>query len=115
LSLFFFFFFFQAEDGIRDFHVTGVQTCALPILTFASSSIGAPSHLAGELFNQLTSLHILHVPYRGSAPALTDLIGGQVDMMFDKIGRASCRERGEVSGVAVRLKKKKARDAGDVR
>lgn len=52
-------------------------------LTFASSSIGAPSHLAGELFNQLTSLHILHVPYRGSAPALTDLIGGQVDMMFD--------------------------------
>ena len=52
-------------------------------LTFASSSIGAPSHLAGELFNQLTSLQILHVPYRGSAPALTDLIGGQVDMMFD--------------------------------
>lgn len=52
-------------------------------LTFASSSIGAPSHLAGELFNQLTSLHILHVPYRGSAPALTDLIGGQVDIMFD--------------------------------
>ncbi len=54
-------------------------------LTFASSSIGAPSHLAGELFNQLTSLHILHVPYRGSAPALTDLIGGQVDMMFDSV------------------------------
>ena len=52
-------------------------------LSFASSSIGAPGHLAGELFNHMTGLHILHVPYKGSAPALTDLIGGQVDMMFD--------------------------------
>ncbi len=52
-------------------------------LTFASSSIGAPGHLAGELFNQITKLKTLHVPYKGSAPALTDLIGGQVDMMFD--------------------------------
>lgn len=52
-------------------------------LTFASSSIGAPSHLAGELFSQLTTVPLMHVPYRGSAPALTDLLGGQVDMMFD--------------------------------
>ena len=52
-------------------------------LTFASSSIGAPSHLAGELFSQLTGVRLMHVPYRGSAPALTDLLGGQVDMMFD--------------------------------
>lgn len=52
-------------------------------LTFASSSIGAPSHLAGELFSQLTGAPLMHVPYRGSAPALTDLLGGQVDMMFD--------------------------------
>ncbi|MFA5633238.1 MAG: tripartite tricarboxylate transporter substrate-binding protein [Porticoccaceae bacterium] len=52
-------------------------------MTFASSSIGAPGHLAGELFAQLSGLSLMHVPYRGSAPALTDLIGGQVDMMFD--------------------------------
>ncbi|MCD0501602.1 Bug family tripartite tricarboxylate transporter substrate binding protein [Bordetella petrii] len=52
-------------------------------LTFASSSVGAPSHLAGELFGQLAGVRLMHVPYRGSAPALTDLVGGQVDMMFD--------------------------------
>ncbi|MBV7483312.1 tripartite tricarboxylate transporter substrate binding protein [Bordetella sp. BOR01] len=52
-------------------------------LTFASSSVGAPGHLAGELFGQMAGVRLMHVPYRGSAPALTDLIGGQVDMMFD--------------------------------
>ncbi|MBB5215380.1 Bug family tripartite tricarboxylate transporter substrate binding protein [Parapusillimonas granuli] len=52
-------------------------------MTFASSSVGAPGHLAGELFGQMTKLPLMHVPYRGSAPALTDLVGGQVDMMFD--------------------------------
>ncbi len=67
----------SVEELVEQTRMTGAK------LTFASSSIGAPSHLAGELFNQLTSLHILHVPYQGSAPALTDLIGGQVDMMFD--------------------------------
>lgn len=52
-------------------------------MTFASSSVGAPGHLAGELFSQMTKLPLMHVPYKGSAPALTDLVGGQVDMMFD--------------------------------
>lgn len=52
-------------------------------LSFASSSVGAPGHLAGELFGQMAGVRLMHVPYRGSAPALTDLIGGQVDMMFD--------------------------------
>src|SRR5690606_40893663 len=46
--LFFFFFFFQAEDGIRDFHVTGVQTCALPILT-ASCVTKSGVALGGDL------------------------------------------------------------------
>src|SRR3982750_4996935 len=47
--LFFFFFFFQAEDGIRDLIVTGVQTCALPICTACGASSVAPAHTAGMI------------------------------------------------------------------
>ncbi|MYN13918.1 tripartite tricarboxylate transporter substrate binding protein [Pusillimonas sp. TS35] len=53
--------------------------------TFASSSIGAPGHLTGELFKQAIKRNITHVPYKGSAPALTDVIGGQVSYMFDSM------------------------------
>jgi hypothetical protein len=45
----------------------------------ASAGIGAPSHVEGELFKMMTGLNIAHVPYRGGAPALTDLLGGQVN------------------------------------
>ncbi|HEY2254232.1 MAG TPA: tripartite tricarboxylate transporter substrate-binding protein, partial [Variovorax sp.] len=51
-------------------------------LTFASQGNGTSAHLAGELFKNLGKIDITHVPYRGAAPALTDLLGGQVDMMF---------------------------------
>ncbi len=44
----------------------------------ASAGIGSPEHIVGELFKMATGVDMLHVPYRGSAPALTDLIGGQV-------------------------------------
>src|SRR5690606_33181786 len=122
---------------IRDFHVTGVQTCALPIsfnpalysnltydvktdftfigglgrmplvlavnpdfpaknlnefmeivrkdpgkVTSASSGHGSPLHVALELFNQRENVQLLHVPYKGSAPALQDLMSGQVQSMF---------------------------------
>src|SRR5204862_3687812 len=52
-------------------------------INMASAGIGAASHVSGELFKMMTGLNMVHVPYRGSAPALTDLLGGQVQVMFD--------------------------------
>jgi tripartite-type tricarboxylate transporter receptor subunit TctC len=52
-------------------------------VNFASGGIGTPQHVAGELFKIMTGVTMVHIPYRGSAPALTDLIGGQVQVMFD--------------------------------
>jgi hypothetical protein len=51
-------------------------------LNMASGGIGTPSHMAGELFKMMTGVAMVHVPYRGVAPALTDLISGQVQVMF---------------------------------
>jgi tripartite-type tricarboxylate transporter receptor subunit TctC len=51
-------------------------------INIASSSIGSSAHVAGELFKMMTGIRMVHVPYRGAAPALTDLIGGQVQVMF---------------------------------
>jgi len=51
-------------------------------LSFASQGAGTSAHLAGELFNYLAKTDITHIPYKGAGPALTDLMGGQVDMMF---------------------------------
>ncbi|HMA06333.1 MAG TPA: tripartite tricarboxylate transporter substrate binding protein [Ramlibacter sp.] len=51
-------------------------------LSFASQGSGTSAHLAGELFKFLTHTSITHIPYKGAGPALTDLLGGQVDMMF---------------------------------
>jgi tripartite-type tricarboxylate transporter receptor subunit TctC len=50
--------------------------------TMASAGKGAPSHLAGELFKMMAGINMVHVPYRGGGPAVTDLIGGQVEVMF---------------------------------
>ena len=52
-------------------------------ITFASSGSGSSIHLSGEMFKMKTGLNMLHVPYRGSAPAVSDLLGGQVQSMFD--------------------------------
>jgi tripartite-type tricarboxylate transporter receptor subunit TctC len=52
-------------------------------LNMASGGIGNSTHMAGELFKMMTGIEMLHVPYRGSAPALTDLLSGQVQVMFD--------------------------------
>jgi len=54
-------------------------------LSMASSGAGSTIHLSGELFKMLTGINMTHVPYRGSAPALTDMISGQVHVMFDNI------------------------------
>ncbi|MDO9133199.1 tripartite tricarboxylate transporter substrate binding protein [Hydrogenophaga sp.] len=52
-------------------------------ITFASSGSGSSIHLSGEMFKMTSKLNMLHVPYRGSAPAINDLLGGQVQSMFD--------------------------------
>ena len=52
-------------------------------LNMASTGNGTSIHLAGELFNAMTGVHLVHVPYRSPPQALTDLIGGQVQVMFD--------------------------------
>ena len=54
-------------------------------LNFASSGSGTSIHLSGELFKVMTGVQMTHVPYKGSAPALTDLMGGQVQVMFDNL------------------------------
>jgi tripartite-type tricarboxylate transporter receptor subunit TctC len=56
--------------------------------TYASSGNGTTIHMSGAMFTQLTATDILHIPYKGSAPAVTDLLGGQTHMMFDNIPSA---------------------------
>ena len=57
-----------------------------PVLSYASAGNGTPQHLAGELFNTTAGVKMGHIPYRGAGPALNDLIGGQVNVMFDIVG-----------------------------
>jgi tripartite-type tricarboxylate transporter receptor subunit TctC len=54
-------------------------------INMASGGNGSPQHVAGELFKMMAGIDMLHVPYRGAAPALADLIGGQVQVMFDPL------------------------------
>jgi tripartite-type tricarboxylate transporter receptor subunit TctC len=54
-------------------------------INFASTGIGTSVHVSGELFKMMSGFNVLHVPYRGSAPALTDLLGGRVQLMFDAV------------------------------
>jgi tripartite-type tricarboxylate transporter receptor subunit TctC len=55
-------------------------------LNMASSGIGSTSHVAGELFKMMAGVNVIHVPYRGSPPALTDLLTGQVQLYFANLG-----------------------------
>jgi tripartite-type tricarboxylate transporter receptor subunit TctC len=57
-------------------------------LSLASSGNGTPQHVSGELFKQMAGIDLLHVPYRGSGPALADLLGGQVQVMLDAVPSA---------------------------
>lgn len=57
-----------------------------PELSFASAGNGTPQHLAGELFNSQLNVKMAHIPYRGAGPALNDMLGGQVNVMFDILG-----------------------------
>ena len=71
-------------------------------LNMASSGNGSTIHMSGELFKMMTGIDMVHVPYRGGAPALTDLISGQVQVMFDNI--PTCAEHvksGKLRGLAI--------------
>jgi tripartite-type tricarboxylate transporter receptor subunit TctC len=54
-------------------------------VNFASGGVGTSPHLSGELFKAMTGVNLIHVPYRGTAPALTDLLAGQVQVLFDNL------------------------------
>ncbi|GAB2892441.1 tripartite tricarboxylate transporter substrate binding protein [Paralcaligenes sp. KSB-10] len=77
--------------------------------TFASAGVGTSIHLAGELFNSLGHIKMMHVPYKGSGPAMTDLLGGQVDFMFDSITSAKPHiQSGKLKAIAVTTSKRSA-------
>jgi tripartite-type tricarboxylate transporter receptor subunit TctC len=71
-------------------------------VTFASSGSGSSIHLSGEIFRMRSGMKMLHVPYRGSAPAVTDLLGGQVQSMFDNTPSAMPHVKaGKLRAIAV--------------
>jgi tripartite-type tricarboxylate transporter receptor subunit TctC len=71
-------------------------------LTFASSGVGTSPHLSGELFKRMAGFEMTHIPYRGVAPALSDVIPGRVDMMFNTAAGVLQQARaGQVRGLAV--------------
>ncbi len=75
--------------------------------TYASAGVGTSIHLAGALFTYLGKLDMLHVPYRGSGPAVTDLLGGQVDYMFDSITSAKPHiDSGKLKALAITTAKR---------
>ena len=76
---------------------------------FASGSTGSTGHLAGELFKQMTGTYMVHIPYKGSAPAMLDLVSGRVQLMFDNLASALPNVRaGKVRALAVTTLKRSA-------
>ncbi|CAG9173679.1 tripartite tricarboxylate transporter substrate binding protein [Cupriavidus pampae] len=70
--------------------------------SYASAGNGTSIHLAGELFTSMAHVDLLHIPYKGSGPAMTDLLGGQVDYMFDSITSAKPHiDSGKLTAIAV--------------
>lgn len=83
-------------------------------LTYASSGDGSPQHLAGLMFESRTGAQLLHVPYKGGAPAITDLMGGVVDMVFAPLPEALPHiKAGKLHPVGV-LSEKRATAAPDI-
>jgi tripartite-type tricarboxylate transporter receptor subunit TctC len=71
-------------------------------INFASGGVGTSPHLSGELFKTMTGVEIVHVPYRGTAPALSDLLAGQVQVLFDNIpGSVGHIRNGKVRALGV--------------
>jgi tripartite-type tricarboxylate transporter receptor subunit TctC len=76
-------------------------------LNYASSGTGTPYHMAGELFKSMSDTKIVHIPYKGSSGARTDVLGGQVDMMFDAVTTMTEQVRaGKVKAIATTGRKR---------
>lgn len=70
--------------------------------SYGSSGVGTPPHLSGELFKAMAGLNLVHVPYRGGGPAMSDLVGGQIPILFDVLtGAASHIRSGSARAIAV--------------
>ena len=79
------------------------------MFNYSTSGSGSAGHLAGELFKQLTGTDFTHVPYKGGAPAMTDLIGGQVNMSFASAGSAVAHiKSGKIKALAVTTSQRSA-------
>ena len=80
---------------------------ANPKVTFSSAGVGNPTHLAGELFNKMAGVKFMHVPYKGVAPSLADVVGKHITMSFSSIGAAlPLIEGGKLKAVAVTSSKR---------
>jgi tripartite-type tricarboxylate transporter receptor subunit TctC len=78
-------------------------------LNFGSGSTGSAGHLAGELFKTMAGVDMTHVPYKGAAPAMNDLIGGQIQLMFDNLASSLAQVRaGRVKALAVTTARRSA-------
>nr|WP_244303688.1 tripartite tricarboxylate transporter substrate binding protein [Acidovorax delafieldii] len=78
-------------------------------LTYASAGNGTSIHLAGEVFASMAGVQITHIPYKGSGPAVTDMLGGQVDLMFDSITSARPHiQSGKLRALAVTTARRSA-------
>ena len=78
-------------------------------ITFGSGGVGTSNHLAGEMFNTLTGIGMVHVPYKGTPAAYTDLVAGRVDVMFDNIVAAMPQiKSGQLKAIAVTSAKRSA-------
>jgi tripartite-type tricarboxylate transporter receptor subunit TctC len=76
-------------------------------VNMASSSSGTSTHLSGELFKSMTGCNMVHVPYKGAGPALTDLIGGQVQVFFDNLPSSAAHiKSGNIRALAVTAAKR---------
>ncbi|NOV24343.1 tripartite tricarboxylate transporter substrate binding protein [Cupriavidus necator] len=95
----------RQETTIKD--VVAHAKAAPGKYTYASAGNGTSIHLAGELFTSMAGIDMLHIPYKGSGPAMTDLLGGQVDYMFDSITSAKPHiDSGKLTAIAVTTSKR---------
>ena len=70
--------------------------------SYGTSGVGGPHHLSGEYFKSVTGANLLHVPYKGGGPAMTDLMGGQIPMLFSSLGPAvGAVKAGKIRALAV--------------
>ncbi|HET6265048.1 MAG TPA: tripartite tricarboxylate transporter substrate binding protein [Usitatibacter sp.] len=78
-------------------------------LNFGSGSTGSAGHLAGELFKTMAGIDMTHVPYKGAAPAMNDLVGGQIHLMFDNLASSLAQVRaGRIRALAVTTSRRSA-------